>query len=68
MTQFLEDKNYSTNAVALLVTLLGFISGSGFLVSVGFFALSGALQPNWLAIHMLFEKGPLFARLRGVIP
>jgi uncharacterized membrane protein YheB (UPF0754 family) len=66
ITPIIEDKNYSTNAVALLVTLLGFISGSGFLVSVGFFALSGAMT-NWLAIHMLFEKVP-YLRGSGVIP
>lgn len=60
------DKNYSTNALALLVTLLGIISGSSFISSVGFFALSGAIT-NWLAIHMLFEKVP-YLRGSGVIP
>ncbi len=62
----IHDKNYSTNAVALLITLLGIISGSSFISSVGFFALSGAIT-NWLAIHMLFEKVP-YLKGSGVIP
>lgn len=62
----IHDKNYSTNAVALLITLLGIISGSSLISSVGFFALSGAIT-NWLAIHMLFEKVP-YLKGSGVIP
>lgn len=64
--KLLQDKNYSTNAVALLVTLLSLISGSSLLTSIGFFALSGAIT-NWLAIHMLFEKVP-YLKGSGVIP
>lgn len=64
--KLLHDKNYSTNGVALLVTLIGLISSSGFITSVGFFALSGAIT-NWLAIHMLFEKVP-YLKGSGVIP
>jgi uncharacterized membrane protein YheB (UPF0754 family) len=64
--QFICDKNYSTNATALAVTLLGLISGSSFITSVGFFALSGAIT-NWLAVYMLFEKVP-YLKGSGVIP
>jgi uncharacterized membrane protein YheB (UPF0754 family) len=64
--QLIYDKNYSTNAAAFLVTLLGLVGGSSFITSVGFFALSGAIT-NWLAIHMLFEKVP-YLKGSGVIP
>ena len=66
VNKVLHDKNYSTNAVASGVTVLGLISGSGFITSVGFFALSGAIT-NWLAVHMLFEKVP-YLKGSGVIP
>ncbi len=62
----IHDKNYSTNAVALCVILIGFVSSSSLISSIGFFALSGAIT-NWLAIHMLFEKVP-YLRGSGVIP
>jgi uncharacterized membrane protein YheB (UPF0754 family) len=66
MNKVVHDKNYSTNAVASGVTVLGLMSGSGFITSVGFFALSGAIT-NWLAVHMLFEKVP-YLKGSGVIP
>ncbi len=66
MKQLLENKSVSTNLIALLVIIIAYISGSEFLKSVGFFALSGAIT-NWLAIHMLFEKVP-FLYGSGVIP
>lgn len=64
--QFIQDKNYSTNVVALSVTILGLVSGSSFIAAIGFFALSGAIT-NWLAVYMLFEKVP-YLRGSGVIP
>lgn len=63
------NKNITTNAAALLILLFGLIFESQFstyLVSIGMFALSGALT-NWLAIHMLFEKVP-FLYGSGIIP
>lgn len=64
--QFIQDKNYSTNVVALSVTILGLVSDSSFIAAIGFFALSGAIT-NWLAVYMLFEKVP-YLRGSGVIP
>jgi len=51
------DKSILTNAAAALLTLAGLQTDSPVLLSVGLFALSGALT-NWLAVHMLFEKVP----------
>lgn len=62
----LKDKNISTNAIAIVVILLGYLFSSTFFKSIGFFALSGAIT-NWLAIHMLFEKVP-YLYGSGVIP
>ena len=62
----LKDKNLSTNAAAVVVILFGYLIGSAFFKSIGFFALSGAIT-NWLAIHMLFEKVP-YLYGSGVIP
>jgi hypothetical protein len=66
MKELLKDKNISTNLAAVAVILLGYLFGSDFFKSIGFFALSGAVT-NWLAIHMLFEKVP-FLYGSGVIP
>jgi uncharacterized membrane protein YheB (UPF0754 family) len=52
------NKNIVTNAVAAIVMLLGWYLQQPLLLSVGLFALSGALT-NALAVHMLFEKVPL---------
>ncbi len=55
-----------TNLVAALFLVIGLVSQQNILVSIGLFALSGALT-NWLAIYMLFEKVPgLYGS--GVIP
>jgi len=54
------DKSVTPNLAAVAVALLGYALGgdSGAVVlSVGLFALSGALT-NWLAVHMLFERVP----------
>ncbi len=61
-----QDKNLGTNAAAVAVILFGYLIGSHFFKSIGFFALSGAIT-NWLAIHMLFEKVP-YLYGSGVIP
>ncbi len=62
------NKSLATNIIALLVILAGYLSPwfSKQILSVGFFALSGAIT-NWLAIHMLFEKVP-FLYGSGVVP
>ncbi|MDP5190987.1 DUF445 domain-containing protein, partial [Rheinheimera baltica] len=60
------NKNVVTNGVAAIVTLLGWYLQQPLILSVGLFALSGALT-NALAIHMLFEKVPLLYG-SGVIP
>lgn len=62
------NKSLITNLVAILLVFAGFFSPmySQTLLSIGLFALSGAIT-NWLAIHMLFEKVP-FLYGSGVIP
>ena len=60
------NKNVVTNGVAAVITLAGWYLQQPLLLSVGLFALSGALT-NWLAVHMLFEKVPLLYG-SGVIP
>ena len=60
------NKNGLTNLIALLVVLLGWVLQQPILLSVGLFALAGAIT-NSLAIHMLFEKVP-FLYGSGVIP
>lgn len=54
------NKNFLTNLIALLFTIIGYLlGGSNHLIfNMGIFALSGAVT-NSLAIHMLFEKIPL---------
>lgn len=54
------NKSYLSNGLSLVVVLLAFVVGESakpYLLSIGLFALSGALT-NTLAIHMLFEKVP----------
>lgn len=59
-------KNLLTNALATIFAVLGVAMAQPVILSVGLFALSGAIT-NWLAIHMLFEKVPgLYGS--GVIP
>ncbi len=61
------DKALITNTVALLIVVIALFQDEGdVLLSIGLFALSGAIT-NWLAIHMLFEKVP-FMIGSGVIP
>lgn len=62
------DKSLVTNLVAIIVVAAGFYSPlyQEQILSVGFFALSGAVT-NWLAVHMLFERVPLLYG-SGVIP
>ncbi len=62
------NKIYTTNFLALFFTVLGSFSPiyGKELFLIGIFSLSGSLT-NWIAIHMLFEKVPLFYG-SGVIP
>lgn len=62
------NKSLATNLIALLLIGAGYFSPwwHNQLLSVGVFALSGAIT-NWLAIYMLFEKVPLLYG-SGVIP
>ena len=60
------NKSFVTNLIAALITLAGYFYSSMLLLSIGLFALSGALT-NWIAIHMLFEKIPGFYG-SGVVP
>lgn len=63
------NKSLGTNLIAAGFVLAGFLLpglAGAVLLSVGLFALSGAVT-NWLAVHMLFEKVPgLYGS--GVIP
>jgi len=60
------NKSLLTNLLALIAFAAGLITDDRVLLTVGLFALSGALT-NWLAVHMLFEKVPgLYGS--GVIP
>ncbi len=59
------NKSLITNLVAVALVLVGFLFDQTVVLTVGLFALSGAVT-NWLAIHMLFEKVP-FLYGSGVI-
>ena len=60
------NKSIVTNLLASIVMLTGYYFGHPVVMTVGLFAVSGAIT-NWLAIHMLFEKVPgLYGS--GVIP
>ncbi|WP_415895825.1 DUF445 domain-containing protein [Neptuniibacter sp. PT34_22] len=60
------NKSLLTNLLAFIAFAAGLITDDRVLLTVGLFALSGALT-NWLAVHMLFEKVPgLYGS--GVIP
>lgn len=60
------NKQVLVNVIAATLTVAGFVFNISWLLSIGLFALSGALT-NWLAVHMLFEKVPgLYGS--GVIP
>ncbi|WP_286239392.1 DUF445 domain-containing protein [Neptuniibacter halophilus] len=60
------NKSLLTNLLALVALAAGIKLDDDILLSIGLFALSGALT-NWLAVHMLFERVPgLYGS--GVIP
>lgn len=60
------NKSIITNSLAALVVITGLLVKNELVLTIGLFALSGALT-NWLAIHMLFERVPgLYGS--GVIP
>ena len=62
------NKSFLTNLISIGIIFFSFISPiySNVFLNVGIFAFSGSLT-NWLAIHMLFEKVPIFYG-SGVIP
>lgn len=62
------NKSLATNLIALVFIGAGYFSpwAGDRLLSVGIFALSGAVT-NWLAVYMLFERVPLLYG-SGVIP
>ena len=60
------NKSVITNSLAILIVAAGLVLKNELILTIGLFALSGAIT-NWLAIHMLFEKVPgLYGS--GVIP
>lgn len=60
------NKSAVTNLLAAAMLLIGYVGNWPLVLSVGLFALSGAVT-NWLAIYMLFEKVPgLYGS--GVVP
>ncbi|MFY8273376.1 DUF445 domain-containing protein [Pseudoalteromonas sp. SSDWG2] len=59
------NKSSITSLVAFSATLIGWYVQLPLLLTMGLFALSGALT-NWLAVHMLFERVP-FLYGSGVI-
>lgn len=62
------NKSVITNLIAITIIVIAHQSPvyPELILSIGFFALSGAIT-NWLAIYMLFEKVP-FLYGSGVIP
>ena len=51
------NKSLGTNLIAFLIVIIGYFTQNTIVLTVGLFALSGAVT-NWLAVHMLFEKVP----------
>jgi len=51
------NKSLGTNIIACLIVIVGLLSENNIVLTVGLFALSGAIT-NWIAVHMLFEKVP----------
>jgi len=51
------NKSLGTTLIALLIVVVGYFTGNVVILTVGLFALSGAVT-NWIAVHMLFEKVP----------
>lgn len=62
------NKSFLTNLIAVILIIVGYFLpvGREQVLSVGFFAFSGAIT-NWLAVYMLFEKVP-FLYGSGVVP
>ena len=60
------NKSFITNGLSFVLVVVGYFLQSNLILTVGLFALSGALT-NWIAIHMLFEKVP-FLYGSGVMP
>lgn len=66
MENYCVNKSLITNSLASIIVIIGFVLQDQTILTIGLFALSGAIT-NWLAIHMLFEKVPgLYGS--GVIP
>ena len=60
------NKSVITSSFALMLVVVGYLFEHQVVLSIGLFALSGAIT-NWLAIYMLFERVPgLYGS--GVIP
>ncbi|UJF20628.1 DUF445 domain-containing protein [Shewanella sp. OMA3-2] len=60
------NKSLFTNLIATLFVLAGYLMEQPIILTIGLFALSGAIT-NWLAVYMLFEKVPgLYGS--GVVP
>lgn len=60
------NKSVVTNLSAAGLVLVGYLLNQPIILTIGLFALSGAVT-NWLAVHMLFEKVPgLYGS--GVVP
>lgn len=60
------NKSLLTNLLAFVLLLVGYFLKQDLILSIGLFALAGALT-NWIAVYMLFEKVPgLYGS--GVIP
>lgn len=60
------NKSVITNFLAAALVLGGYLGQSPLVLTIGLFALSGAVT-NWLAVHMLFNKVPgLYGS--GVVP
>ncbi len=51
------NKSLLTNLLATILLIIGVLIQNNVLLTIGLFALSGAIT-NYLAIHMLFEKVP----------
>ena len=59
------NKSLITNVIASILVVIGYFYDQAIVLSIGLFALSGAVT-NLLAVHMLFEKVP-FLYGSGVI-
>lgn len=51
------NKSLSTNLFGILIIVIGYFTQNTMVLTVGLFALSGAIT-NAIAVHMLFEKVP----------